>query len=544
MNILLVNLTRFGDLLQSQAAINALASLNLPTGEKDNPVGLVCLHNFASGAEFLRKLALIRPLPKDAFLGRLEENWREAGADLWQWREELRRDFKPDLVCNLTPSVPGRLLGRFLAEEAPLTGFGMNEFGFGTASPWAAFFQGSSRRRSVCPFNVADLFRAVAGQTQGEAGDTRLRLPEKARLGPALKKRLTHARAQAAGLVAFQLGASEERRRWPEEYFAALGQGLWERHRMLPMLLGNAEEKPLAERYATLARAPSLDLTGETNLEELAMALQETRLLVSNDTGTMHLAAGLGCPVLGLFLATAQAWDTGPGQAESCCLEPGLACHPCAFDADCPHRLRCRRAIPPSTVLRLCSGFLSEGRWPQMQETAIWPEEAGAHFDPRQERPRVWLTSVDGFGFMDLQSLSGHETEPRTVWFREQRLFLRQFLDRDIGKDFQLSDTGKSLLPQPEKGKLAAELSALLAQFALLTELGQMLRRKPLPRLQEGFLQAMRKCSAAFEASPGLTSLSLLWQGEIQEQGEDLEQALVCVTQYHSLISSLLQRVT
>ena len=44
----------------------------------------------------------------------------------------------------------------------------------------------------------------------------------------------------------------------------------------------------------------------------LAAVLRQSRLIVTNDTGTMHLAAGLGVPVLALFLATAQPWDTGP----------------------------------------------------------------------------------------------------------------------------------------------------------------------------------------------------------------------------------------
>ncbi|MDR2504341.1 MAG: glycosyltransferase family 9 protein [Deltaproteobacteria bacterium] len=541
-NILVINLTRFGDQLQSQAAINVLAEPD--TGEQCR-IGLVCLPNFASSANLLNNLHLVRPLPKDSFLSRLEKNWPEAAAALWQWREELWRDFKPDMVCNLTPTVPGRLLGRFLAGEAPLTGFGLNELGFGVNSSWAAFFQGSSRRRSVCPFNLADLFRAVAGRSRGRTGDMRLRMPSgglSAALEVVLDEGARRAGEETRGFAAFQLGASEERRRWPAEYFAALGDGLWRHKRLLPLLLGSAEESRLAVDYAAASKSPSLDLTGRTSLEDLALLMGRVRLLVSNDTGTMHLAAGLGLPVLGIFLATAQVWDTGPCLPGCCSLEPGLACHPCSFGTECRHSLRCRWAIPPAKALELCLGFLETGRWPETKQPERGEEEQS---DQEKERPRVWLSFLDEFFFMNLRSLSGHEHALRTLWFREQRLFLRQFLDRDPQKPFVYAPPQeKSLLPPQEKALLSAEISDLLAQLGLLLELGRMLRVNPLPRIRESFISAIRKLSTAFDRSPRLISLGLLWQTELQEQGDELEKAMLCIEQYHSLISSLLQRVS
>lgn len=536
-NIILVNLTRFGDQLQSQAAINALAA----PGRR---ICLVCLPNFAAGAAFLRRLDLTRPLPGQNFLSRLEVNWPAALAELWQWKAAIEQDFAPDLVCNLTPSTAGRLLGRFLAGDAALSGFGLNEWGFGVTPPWAAFFQGAAQRRSVSPFNLVDLFRAVAGKKRGEAGDAALLLPEAGGL-----ERIIRAGEEAAGAtgwVALQLGASESRRRWPVEYFSALGDALWREQRLLPLLLGSADEAGLAARYRARAQGPCLDLCGKTSLPELALTLSRCRLLVSNDTGTMHLAAGLGCPVLGIFLATAQCWDTGPYQNNSCSLEPGLECHPCSFGAQCRHGLRCRHAIPPGLVQELCLGFLRNGVWPAPGKNPVqWPEEKGGHsFDPLRERPRIWQAGLDAYGFMDLRSLSGHEEEARSLWFREQRHFLRQFLDRDTGKPFlYLPPAEQFLLPQPEKAKLTAELEELRAQLSLLLELGGLLQKKPLAPLRRRFINALHKSSSAFEASAYLLSLSLLWRTEIEEQGEKLEYALDCAGQYLSLISGLLRRV-
>lgn len=532
MNIVLINLTRFGDQLQSQAAINALAELD--GGSK---ICLITLANFASSSVFLSNISMTYPLPKDAFMDGISTDWPAVASRLWEWRRELEASFKPDMICNITPSVSARLLGRFLAGGRPYTGYGLDEFGFGTASSWAAFFQGSSRRREVSPFNLVDLFRAVAGNSHGKSGDFKFLAPPADSAPAKAIRAMLPAATGLKGFVAFQLGASEERRRWPVEYFAELGREIWNNFGYMPMLLGGKGEENLAAHYAELSAAldpktPHLSLIGRTGLQELAAALMQAKLLVSNDTGTMHLAAGLGCPVLGIFLATAQPWDTGPYLENSCSLEPGLACHPCPFGQSCPHDEKCRRAIGPDAVTHLCLGFLRDGKWPEA-------DSSGA------ERPRVWLALRDEFGFMDLASLSAHENEPRTLWFREQRRFLRQFLDRKPDEEFNYAYSNEKFkLPPEEQAKISAELDLLSAQLKLLVELGEMLQTKPLPVLQERFIAALHKASMAFESSRYLLALGLLWQVEVQEKGDELAAALVCIKQYQSLISSLIQMLS
>lgn len=537
MNIVLINLTRFGDQLQSQAAINALAGLKDSTNEPANRICLITLSNFASSTVFLNNVSLTYPLPKDAFMESLDNSWASATAQMWNWRQELYKQFKPDLICNMTPSVSARLLGRFLAQDMPVTGYGLDAFGFGTATPWAAFLQGSSRRREVSPFNLVDLFRAVAGKSRGDSDDSRLLAPGQDSAAASYINEILAATPEAAGFIAFQLGASEKRRRWPTEYFAELGNTLWRETRHIPLLLGGKDEETLASVYADAAEkldpsTPHISLIGRTNLQELAAALTRSALLVSNDTGTMHLAAGLGRPVLGIFLATAQPWDTGPYLTGACSLEPDLPCHPCTFGKICSYDEKCRHYIRPLELSKLCLSFLQTGEWAQ-----LGPEN--------EKRPRTWLAVKDQFGFLDLSSLSGHEGESRTIWFREQRNFLRQFLDRDTSCSFNyLEPTNKFNFPEPEREKLAGELQIIAGQLALLVELGEMLLAQPLPMLQERFISALHKVSSAFENSSYLLPLGLLWQIEVQEKGDELATALNCMKQYKNLISSLLQRVT
>lgn len=542
MNIVVINLTRFGDQLQSQAAINALASLPDPenaSGDK-NRICLVTIADFASSGEFLNNVSFGYPLPRDGFLQNLDLGWPHTASRLWDWREELCSNFKPDLVCNLTPGISASLLGRFIADGAPLTGFAIDEFGFAQENPWAAFLRGASQIRANCPFNIVDLFRGVAGKSSAAPGDFTLRQPFRDRDETLKMENLLAEAGGCRGFVSFQLGASEERRRWPTEFFAALGTALWREEGLLPLLLGGASEAALAEEYAQAAAklapgAPHISLVGRTSLKDLGYVLKRSKLLVSNDTGTMHLAAGLGVPVLGLFLATAQAWDTGPYLENCCSLEPALDCHPCDFKQECAHDHKCRKAITPEAAIPLCLGFLRDGRWLSGNLERI----------PVEERPRAWVSRLDEYGYIELDSISGHESELRTKWFREQRHFLRQFLDRNRDEPFVYQEPAQKFdFPEKQREKLAQELALLNGQLTLLMEIGKMLEKNPLPALSERFISALQKASLAFASSSYLLSLGILWQAEVQEKGDKLAAALLRIGQYQSLINSLYQRFT
>ncbi len=560
MKILLLNLTRFGDLLQSQAAINSLNGLapgfsapgaanGLATLSGPHEVALACLENFAETADLLSGLKAVFPFSGSAVLKPLAPGsgagWTEALAALYAWRASVEA-FGPDVICNLTPSLSARLLARHCAGQGPVYGFGVDNFGFRQDnSPWAVFLQAASTARGVSPFNIVDLFRAVAGNSRpascpcafsaygGKAADSALRRPAEAEIA-GLRLRLegelgAEERFALKGFVALQTGASEERRRWPLEHFAEVGDALWRDFRLMPLLLGSLGEKALGERYAALAEGPHISLIGRTSQPELAAALCLSSLLISNDTGTMHLAAGLEVPVLAIFLATAQPWDTGPYLAGSCSLEADLPCHPCPFGQACPHDLRCRTAVSPALVGKLAAAFLREGSF--------------AAASVKNEGARVWQAEYDAYGFMDLKSLSGHEREERGLWMHAQRVFLRHFLDLEAGLDFV--PPGLPLLSGPLPGveKLRSSLGTVRALNGLLAEQGELLLRNPLPRLREKFLQGWQKTALAWETGPELRAISLLWRENTQSRSGSLEETLLCLRNYNTLLDWLLREL-
>lgn len=452
MKILLINLTRFGDQLQGQAAVNALARFDFsgsgfachglggacqPGGQNSasdtgtagagstasnfsgagslgtsapgastaaftaagmneaclNEICLVCLPNFAGASALLNNIFKVYPLPRGSFLNSLERGWSLAVGELQQWADELWQSFEPDYICNLTPSISARLLSGYLARGKKVEGFGLDEFGFGLSNLWGEFLQNSSGRRALSPFNIVDLFRAVAlpkvlpdavsslNSTASPAANQsasplcvssfELKRPDVTSLAAAGvlleqcyrdKYAASCAGKALRGFVGLQLGASADARRWPVENFACLGDAIAESG-FVPVLLGSPSEKKLADEYAQKAVGQFISLVGETDMQMLAAVLCNTALLISNDTGTMHLAAGLGVKVLGFFLATAQPWDTGPYLEGCCSLEPDLPCHPCAFTAPCPNGYTCRSAITPELPIALVLNFLTQGEW-------------------------------------------------------------------------------------------------------------------------------------------------------------------------------------
>ncbi|MDD4952596.1 MAG: glycosyltransferase family 9 protein, partial [Desulfovibrionaceae bacterium] len=401
---------------------------------------------------------------------------------------------------------------------AQTRGFRVDGFGFNADSgPWAAFLQLASADRGASPFNVSDLFCRAAGLEPRDARFS-LRRPDSGALARADELLSGRVPSGSAGLAALQLGASEDRRRWPISHFAELAQGLWDVERVCPVLLGSGQEAGLAGRFAARFQGPVLDLTGATDLAELAAVLTRCRILVSNDTGTMHLAAGLGVPVAAIFLATAQPWDTGPYQEGALCIEPDLDCHPCQFGRDCERGEACRRAVEPGPVLDLVRPMLY-GRAPE-----------------RAARPglRAWLAKRDRAGFMGLESVSGHGDQDRCTWIAVQRLFYRRFLD---GKGFS------GLRPRAPGPILARTLVPALNRagemLGLIIQQGALVAKNPRPGFKAKLISSCRRLKGLFQAEPRLGLLGALWEFESQQVPDRMSGLLDLAGRYLGLVKAL-----
>lgn len=511
MNVLVLNLTRLGDLLQSQPTITGLAA-------QGHRVGLVCLDNFAPAAALMRDVSEVFPLPGARLLARLDANWHSALGVHRELVEAVRTQFAPDAVINLTPSEPARLLA--MNFQAPQTlGFALDEFGFNAdTSLWAAFLQLAATSRGSSPFNVVDLFRRIGGQQGAPAGHGLRGASDEEKQDARQRLLALLPTAPARGFVALQLGASEDRRRWPVEHFAEVARGLAQAG-YAPVLVGTESEKPLAERLKALCGSPVADLLGATNLRELAATLSACGLIITNDTGTMHLAAGLNVPCLAIFLCTAQPWDTGPYLPGSISLEPDQACHPCAFGADCGEGHSCRRAIKSAGVLALAADMLAGGK-----ADAV-----------RVPGARVWRTVMGAEGLLDLESLSGHEAMDRTRFIRLQRRLYRPYLD---GEESPVVADPAGLSAETTES-LSRSLGEALTLLNLLARQGELLARDPVPSVKIKFLATWQRVRGSLEAQEQLALLAALWTFEAERPGLDLTAILALAGRFTVLLKGM-----
>jgi len=174
-------------------------------------------------------------------------------------------------------------------------------------------------------------------------------LPERPHVIDALKVRW---RPEPARWISLQPGARWKNKRWPIEYFVELVRKLSaERADVRFAILGGEADHEFGDALVHAAPGRCLDLTGRTSLQEMVEWVRFCELIVTNDTGPMHVAAALGKPVVALFGPT-EPRRTGPyGQVDQI-LQHKLPCIPC-MKASCSYAkpLECLRAITPRRVV-------------------------------------------------------------------------------------------------------------------------------------------------------------------------------------------------
>ncbi len=162
-------------------------------------------------------------------------------------------------------------------------------------------------------------------------------------------------------IVALAPGAVGPAKRWPPDYYTGLaralaadGKDVW--------VIGGPSEKAVATESAAADPAHIRDLTGD-DLRNAILALEGADLAVSNDSGLLHVAAGIGTPAIGIFGPTSP-WHWAPLNPIAGVIETTteLACRPC-HKPDCRlQHHRCMRDIPVERVLQAIAGLPSSLR--------------------------------------------------------------------------------------------------------------------------------------------------------------------------------------
>jgi len=202
--------------------------------------------------------------------------------------------------------------------------------------------------------HAADRYLAVARRVGLAEPSARDHLPVSPDARAAIRRRLAEAGLdRSEPFLAVCAYARWPTKQWPAERFAAVLDRMRGQTGARAVLVGSPAATPGARTIAETMTEPPIDLTGKTTLKELSAVLAEARLMLTNDSGPMHVAAAVGTPVVAIFGPT-DPRRTGPSGPGHRVLAGRAACSPC-YRRQCLYdrsnaRMLCLTNITPEAV--------------------------------------------------------------------------------------------------------------------------------------------------------------------------------------------------
>jgi ADP-heptose:LPS heptosyltransferase len=328
MRQLVIQLARFGDLVQTKRLLLSLAA--------EGEVHLCLDESLAPLARLLYPEAVLHPVTAHgtalAKLPPMEQACALLGKNITAFRDLAALSF--DRVYNLNFS-PLNFRVAALFDPRRVRGHVWHS-GQEVVGQWARLAMRWSAMRRI-GINIADFWAwHHAAPVRPEAVNP----PAQGRGG-------------GLGVV---LAGRESRRSLPPRELALLVTGLLDLHGGALTLLGSAAEAKAAHQLLRELPArhsgQAANLCGATDLPGLAQTVAGLDLLLTPDTGTMHLAAALGVPVLATFLSSAWCWETGPYGQGHRVLQAVTDCLPCLESAPCEVGVRCLRPFGDARLTR------------------------------------------------------------------------------------------------------------------------------------------------------------------------------------------------
>jgi ADP-heptose:LPS heptosyltransferase len=279
--------------------------------------------------------------------------------------------------------------------------------------------------------NLVDLWRSAAPASPVPAGSARPHVSVAAELPFGLPE---------GARIALNPGSSSEDRRWPPAHFARLAEHLHGKG-FIPVLVGAAGDRVACDEVQAECRIPLDNFCGRTDIPQMARMLAAARLLVSVDTGAVHIASCTGTPVVGLYGATASFRETAPWGEGHLILQAPLETE--------------LARLPPDLVLGACLtrlGILEEAEWRrdlEIHRATAWE----TLFLPQDSDP------LGGLGYRPVHRPAPQAADLFTRSLRH--LFAADFLRSEVEVSLSYMESWHS--SPPSQPSLLADLQALAA---------------------------------------------------------------------------------
>ncbi len=421
MKALVINTTRMGDLIQSTPLMQGLQA-------DGYEVTLLYSDGFSEIAKLLAGVDRLVPfslvdavnpliLPGNRFI----ESYRYLSKALEGLTEQSF-----DLVVNVTHSAYSAMMTGIIAGKKTSGLTCDNRSRRLNQSEWGRYYITSQSCRESNRFNLVDIHRMMGGNTK--AFPVKLNIPDGVLkiAGELLAEDTSTDRnvypprpGGSVKLIGIVPGASTPEKTLPTSSFAEAIKYLRQTIPVKVVLFGAKSEANIAEELSHLL-PDSLNLCGKTDVATLAALISRCDLLLSCDTGPMHIAAAVGTKVVEISLGSALASETAPYGDGHYVIEGRIGCHPCLPRMHCNH-FSCGKIIPPEIIAQVAEAALKPER---LGADALWQSEVLPRTDTEIRPPEnntrlrtdteirpptanvnIYRTDFDADGFLQLTPL-------------------------------------------------------------------------------------------------------------------------------------------
>ncbi|RQV99666.1 glycosyltransferase family 9 protein [bacterium] len=346
--ILVFSMTRMGDIIQSIPFFRRLRKKH-PHAQVD----LLVESCFSDVAGFLPGIDNIIEVRLEDLLLCFD---RKRGADfpsgITYYRklvDSLRRSGYGE-VWNLTHTKPFTVLSALVGGEHA-NGVTLDDNGLQKVNKaWLKYFYATNLSRPWCQFNLVDIYANCIDGIPQDFGRSIKIAPQRYRdrYPQGYNPKYDSKR------IAIHPGASQAAKMWPLAKYIDVAKRLSDSGREI-VIIGGKSDRALGEQIARQCKA--INLVGKTSIPELAAVLEDCDLLISNDSGPMHMAAAVGTQVIAITLGSALGSETAPYGTDHWVIEPRVECFPCSAEKVCGRR-NCADHISANHLIELVEACL------------------------------------------------------------------------------------------------------------------------------------------------------------------------------------------
>lgn len=428
-NILLVNITRLGDMLQATPTIAGMKAEN-----PNCKVSVLVEKQFEEVCHSLPNIDEVIAIDLGMTvrsLAREQDGIIDAYDYVTEFVDNLRAK-KFDYCLNMSSSAYTALLLKLVGIERN-GGWVSDDEGYRIiSSEWARLFAASvfHQNRQFNALNLVDVFRCSADV---DNHPRHLLFSLKTEAIEHARNLISEAGFTNTGpLIAIQAGASQGKRQWAPERFITLINNLVRKHNARVVMVGTKKELSIIEPIRAGCNNPNVFVAaGRTNIPQLAALLKQSDILVTGDTGPMHVAVSVGTPVVSMFLASAYGFETGPYSEGNLVLQPVIGCGPCNPNKPCLG-LECHDQLDPEAIAELTVARLKE-------DFRAIPPHLERYFDP--SKVILYRSSFDAQGFCDLVALNSTRFD---TWKKYRDAYRHLWLDELGGFESSLIKAPKT----------------------------------------------------------------------------------------------------